>query len=424
MFLSKHTILGISLCLLLSFFPALPSNGADTDTLIFLHYWTGPLSGGINEMAETFNRANRETKVRATGFDHESFKIGIKVMLAGGNPPDMFSYWAGAKTQAMVDSDYIVPIDDVWQEAELDQIFSPTVAKACTYDAHKYALPLTQHYVAFFYNKKTFESLDISPPANWEEFIATCDKLKHAGVRPVALGSREKWPAQFWFDYLLLRTAGPDYRQKLMTGHASYSDPEVEKVFVLWKSLLDAEYFNESPNQLDWAEAAGLVQSGKAAMTLMGTWIIGLFDGQLGWTQDKDYDFFQFPIMSQDIPMTALGPIDTIVVSREGKKTEVKKALAFFSDPGPQMEMSQKSGALSPSKAIPLSFYAPLQRRILRIIRNTPHWAFNYDLATPPEIAGHGLKAFKEFINNPAHYRRILADIDQKYLQFFTNKTE
>lgn len=409
------------LALMLTGLLALPSWAAASDSLIFLHYWTGALSGGIDEMTQAFNRTNPQYKVRATGFEHESFKVGINVMLASGSPPDMFSYWAGAKVKSLVDKGYLAPIDTAWTEAGLDQVFPPSVARACTYNGHKYALPLTQHYVAFFYNRKVFARHNVQPPDSWESFIHACDRLKQAGVTPVALGSREKWPAQFWFDYLLLRTAGPEYRQRLMQGHASYRDPEVTKVFTLWKALLEAGYFNDSPNRLDWSEAAKLVHSGDAAMTLMGTWAIGLFDGQLGWKQSADYDFFRFPGMDAAINMTALGPIDVVVVPREGKAQRVNSVLAYFSDPGPQMEMSRGSGALSPSRAIPPSFYTPLQGRILEVIRNTPHWAFNYDLATPPDMAEHGLDAFKAFVEDPKAYNSILSKLAEEADRSFEN---
>lgn len=396
---SIRALLTAILCLCMM---PLPAFSADSDSLTFLHYWTGALNGGIDETAEAFNRGNPEFTVRATGFDHEAFKVSINVMLAGGTPPDIFSYWAGAKVESLVNQNYLASIDQVWTQSNLNTVFPPPMAEACTYHGQRYAIPLTQHYVAFFYNKKIFTTHNITPPTNWEEFIGVCDTLKQAGVTPIALGSRERWPAQFWFDYLLLRTAGPVYRHKLMNGLASYNDPEVKKVFSLWKSLLDADYFHGSPNVLDWAEAAQVVHADKAAMTLMGTWAIGLFDNQLGWQQDIDYDFFSFPIMDPKIPLTALGPLDVLVVSREGRPADVNSVLAYFSDPGPQMEMSRGSGALAPSQTIPISFYTPLQRRIISDIRKAPHWAFNYDLATPPEVAEHGLNAFKQFIDNPS----------------------
>lgn len=400
---------------------ALPAQPADNPPLVFLHYWTGGLSGGIHEMGQAFNRTGPEYPVETKGFDHEAFKVSISPMLAGGSPPDMFSYWAGAKVQALVKENYLAPIDTVWSEAKLDRVFPKSVAKACTYFGHKYALPLTQHYVGLFYNKKIFARHNITPPENWEQFIAACDKLKGAGIIPIAMGSRERWPAQFWFDYLLLRTAGPEYRQRLMNGLASYTDPEVKQVFKVWKSLLQAAHFNPSPNLLNWTDAAKLVHSGEAAMTLMGTWTIGLFDGQLGWKQGEDYDFFPFPAMNSDIPMTALGPIDVIVVPRQGRPTQVNAVLSYFSKPGPQMEMSKGSGALSPSRSIPSSFYTELQQRIATHVRKTPYWAFNYDLATPPRMAEHGLNTFKNFIYAPDSYNQILIDLARKADAFFAH---
>lgn len=400
-----------ALALILTFILVAPSVSAEKKPLVFLHYWTGGLSGGIREMGRAFNRTKPMYPVQIKEFEHEAFKVSIGPMLAGGRPPDMFSYWAGAKVNALVSGNYLASIDEAWATGNLDDAFPSAVSKACTYFGQKYALPLTQHYVTFFYNKRVFTEHGITAPRSWEQFIDVCDQLKQAGVTPIALGSKERWPAQFWFDYLLLRTAGPKYREKLMSGHASYMDSEIDRVFIIWKSLFDAGYFNESPNQLNWEEASRLVHSGKTAMTLMGTWAIGLFEGKLDWEQETGFDFFRFPIMDKNAPMVALGPIDVIVVARQGRPDDVNEVLTYFSDPGPQMEMSKGSGALSPSRAIPPSFYTKLQRRILDVINQTPYWAFNYDLATPPQVAEYGLNLFQEFIASPKNYKRQLSDM-------------
>ena len=390
-----------------------------SNPLIFLHYWTGAMSGGIDEMTDAYNEARPEYQVKATGFEHESFKVSINAMLAGGSPPDIFSYWAGAKVQALVDANQLAPIDTAWHTSGLDKVFPPALSKACTYYGHKYALPITQHYVAFFYNVRIFNKLGLEKPANWEEFIAACETLKQNNVTPLALGSRERWPAQFWFDYLLLRTAGPKFRADLMQGVESYDDPKVQRAFSLWKALLDAQYFNKTPNSLDWADAAKLVHSGNAGMTLMGTWAIGLFDGQLGWKQQTDYDFFSFPVMDPKVANVGLGPIDVIVAAREGRAGKVSAALTYFSDPGPQMKMSKGSGALAPSQAIPSSFYSPLKAQILQEVRNADQWAFNYDLATPPDIADMGLTSFKKFVENPESQTSILMELNTQAKQYF-----
>ncbi|MEF2232231.1 MAG: extracellular solute-binding protein [Pseudodesulfovibrio sp.] len=375
--------------------------------LVFLHYWTDALNGGIDEMTQAYNRANPGNPVRAAGFEHESFKQSIALMIEGDSTPDLFSYWAGDRARTLVERGDLAPIDTVWADAGLDKVFPAFVNEACTYDGRKYALPLTLHYVAFFYNKEVFRRHGVTPPATWEQFTAACRTLRAAEVTPVALGCRERWPAQFWFDYLLLRTAGPDYRERLMRGEAGYDDPEVSRALCQWRQLLEAGFFSHQSSQLDWAEAAGLVRSGNAAMTLIGTWVIGLFDGKLGWRQEADYDFFPFPTMDADVPRTALGAIDVVMVPRRGRPDRVSRALAYFSDPGPQMAMSRGSGALSPSLAVPPSFYSPLKRRILETVRTAPRWAFNYDLSTPPAVARLGLDSFKLLVDAPADLREI-----------------
>ncbi len=389
----------------------------EPEEIIFLHYWTGSLSGGINEMVTVFNNKYPEFHVRATGFEHESFKIGIKVMLAGGNPPDLFSYWAGARIQSLVDKDYLSPIGDLWEKAKMDERFPTSVANACTYNNQKYAIPVTQHFAAFFYNKKIFTDNDITPPKTWAEFMAVCKKLIKKGIAPIALGARERWPAQFWFDYILLRTAGPEYRHRLMIEKASYNDSEVVNVFSIWKEVLDRGYFISNPNVFDWAAAAKKVYHGEAAMTLMGTWIIGFFDNKLGWKQDIDYDFFPFPAIDPNVPSVSVGPIDAIVIPKKGQLGAAKKTMEYFTDIEPQKEMSKGSGALAPYIQIPSSFYSKLQQRILKTIRETPHWAFNYDLATRPVVAEVGLDCFVRFLEHPGDYKKILNETDKKTKQ-------
>ncbi len=95
------------------------------------------------------------------------------------------------------------------------------------------------------------------------------------------MGTDDKWPAQFWFDYLLLRTAGAEYRAALMAGEASYTDPEVIRAMELWKELFDAGCFADGAtvNSLSMTDAADLLVDGEAAMNLMGTWIMGYVNG-------------------------------------------------------------------------------------------------------------------------------------------------
>ncbi|MFZ5425331.1 MAG: ABC transporter substrate-binding protein [Thermodesulfobacteriota bacterium] len=403
-----------SLLLAFAFVPSGFAASGDGTSIQFLHYWTGSLSGGIDNLAQSYNRSNPQIPVSVKGMEHESFKGAILALLAGGGAPDIFSYWAGARVGALVDAGKLENIEDVWRDNGLDGLFTPGIAAACTYGGLKYAIPVTQHYVAFFYNKRVFANLGLAVPRTWDEFQSVCSALSKAGVVPLALGSKERWPAQFWFDYILLRTAGPEYRSRLMSGQASYEDPEVVRAFAMWRDLIHKAYFNPSSQNLDWAGAAGLVREGRAAMTLMGTWIIGHYEGQLQWKAESDFDFFSFPVVDPSVPHIALGPIDVLVLTKGAGGEAAKRALAFFAGVKPQEAMSTGSGALAPNIRVPLEFYGGLKRRILQDTYKASGWAFNYDLATPPEVADIGLGCFTAFMRNPNLMDRILASTQRK----------
>ena len=373
------------------------------------HYFGGFGGEFIDGIVDDFIAANPGLMHAASPVDHEQFKTSILVQLAGGNPPDAFSYWAGARIQFIVDDGFLMPIDDIWEANDMDSQFPQAVIDtAATYDMHKYAVPLTLHWVGMFYNTALFEEHGVMAPTNWDELIHAAETFKMAGIPAFALGSINRWPGQFWFDMILLRTAGNDYRNKLMSGEASYTDPEVARAFGLWKELVDAGYFYPDANAYDWDEAANMVANGEAAMTLMGTWIGGHFAGN-EMVAGEDFDYFSFPTIDEDTPRASLGPIDTFVVSADAANPDAAKAfLNYLTNPDVQWDFAEGAGNLAPSLLVDTSNYNDVVARIAAEIANDPVFAFNYDLATPPPVAEVGLNSFSEFMANPGDFMAML----------------
>jgi ABC-type glycerol-3-phosphate transport system substrate-binding protein len=387
----------------------------EKERISFLHYFSNSLSTGGDSLVDSFNSMSTKYELVSTPLDHEAFKTSIKEGLQGNNPPDLYSYWAGARTKSVLE--YIEPIDELWNDKKLDEVFPKAIVdSACTYDGKKYLLPITQHYIGIFYNKKIFNDLNLKEPTNWKEFINVCEKIKEADITPIALGAKNKWPAQFWFDYLLLRTAGYDYREGLMEGMSNYNNREVKKVFEIWNDMIQKGYFNENPNELDWEYGANdLVYNGEAAMTLMGSWLISYYENEeFNWEQGKDYDMFSFPTMDNNIERAALGVIDGIVIPKGAVNIDGgKEVLYYLSTNSSQKAMSLGSGALAPNTNIEKSFYSQIQNKIIDEIEKCSQFAFNYDLSTKPELAELGLGLFKKFLQFPNHYERLLEDMNE-----------
>ena len=378
------------------------------------HYFGGFGGEYIEEIIDDFVAQNEGLNREASPVDHEQFKESILVQLAGNNPPDTFSYWAGGLIQAIVDGERLQPIGDTWDANDLGSQFPQGIIdSALTYNGEIYAVPLTLHWVGMFYNPATFEAVGAMPPTTWDELIEVAEKFKAADIPAFALGSLNRWPGQFWFDMLLLRTAGNAYRNELMAGSAAYTDPEVVRAYSMWNDLVQAGYFYPDANAYTWDEAASLVANGEAGMTLMGTWIGGYYEG-LGMTPGEDFDYFSFPTVDEDVPRASLGPIDTFVVSAGAANADAAKAfLVHITDPEIQLKFALGAGNLAPSTAVDPGSYNEVVTRILGEIASDPDFAFNFDLATLPAVAQIGLNSFQEFMANPADYAGILERVQE-----------
>ncbi len=378
------------------------------------HYFTGELGlAAFNAQVAKFTEATGIT-LRDSPVGHEDFKTDILVRAAGNSLPDVFSYWAGARVQFIVDAGSLRPIDEMWAAKGLDDVIAAPVAESATlYNGNRYLVPFNYHYAGMFYNTRVLAEAGMTePPRTWDEFLALCATLKEQGIAPVALGSRNRWPAQFWFDYLLLRTAGPDYRERLMSGAASYADPEVAEAMTLWKALLDDGIFAENANADDWTDAADKVTRGEAAMTLMGTWITGYWNG-MGLVPGEDYDFFEFPEITPGVPNAAVGPVDGLVLSSNAANVEgAEEFLAFMvSDTDVQAAWADAQGALSANVNVDPASYNVVMQKAAATVAAAEAFAFNYDLATHPPVAEVGLSMFTRFINDPSQMETILEQV-------------
>ncbi len=378
------------------------------------HYFTGEL--GLKSLQAQVAKFEADTgyKLEDSPVGHEDFKTDILVRAAGDSLPDVFSYWAGARVQFVVDSDSLTPIDDMWADKGLDDVVAKSVADSATmYNGKRYLVPFNYHYAGMFYNKKVLADAGITElPTTWDEFMAAGQTLLDQGVTPIALGSKDRWPAQFWFDYLLLRTAGPEYRAKLMDGTASYDDAEVQAAMAIWKDLTDKGYFLPNANADGWTDASDKVARGDAAMTLMGTWITGYWNG-IGLVPGEDYDFFPFPAITEGIPNAVVGPVDGFVISSDVQNIDgAKEFLAYMmSSPDVQAAWTSEFGALSANVNVDPGIYNDVMQRAFNTVAEADTFAFNYDLATPPPVAEVGLSMFARFMDDPSKVDAILTQV-------------
>ena len=386
-----------------------------------VHYYSGDM--GKKDMAEIiaqFNAQSENCEMVDNTTGHEDFKTQILVMLAGENPPDVFSYWAGARVQFVVDSNALMELSDYWEAENFDEIVSPGIQGSTQYNGGIYSIPQNFHYSGFFYNPKTMAEAGITEmPGTWEEFLATCEQLKAAGITPIALGSKDRWPAEFYIDYFVSYSAGHEYRAKLQAGEASFTDPEMMHAMELWKELIDKGYFNADANAYLYTDAADMVANGEAAMTLMGTWVTGYWDGN-GLVAGEDYDVFPFPVIDPNVPVATFASTDSWVIPADAKNAEcAKEFIAWALTPEMQLKWAMGQGALPASIKTDTTTFNPVMKKAMDYIASGTLWLPAYDLSTTPPNAKIGLNLMVQMMDDPSLYVTYLEDAQAQSAEVF-----
>jgi len=130
-------------------------------------------------------------------------------------------------------------------------------------------------------------------------------------------------------DKLIDRVAGADYNIALQQGKASYDDPRFRKADSLWDQL--RPFWHPDVGVLQYNEAYMAFAQGQAAMQLIGSWIVGSYQTEMGLVAGKDYGAFAFPIVDAKIPTveTSWGA-NALVLTKSGAKSEAAKAFITF----------------------------------------------------------------------------------------------
>ncbi|MGQ0708714.1 MAG: ABC transporter substrate-binding protein [Rhodoferax sp.] len=218
---------------------------------------------------------------------------GITVKFAPTAPPE-YNSALNARLTAGTAGDLITcrPFDvslDLYKKGHLDKLngnaalksFPDSAQVAWQTDDGKdtYCVPMASVIHGFFYNKKLFAELGLTPPATEAEFYAVLDKIKAAGkVAPLAMGTADQWETnQIVFTSIgANRWKGEEGRKALIAGKKKFTDAE----FVgTWDAMAKwAHYLPKGYQAQTYGDSQNLFGSGRAAIYPAGSWDIAYFE--------------------------------------------------------------------------------------------------------------------------------------------------
>ncbi len=368
------------------------------------------------EIVKRFMEANPDTEVIHSIVAHEDFKTAIRAYLTASTPPDVLTWFAGNRARFFIDNDQIMDISDVWESEGWNESYPKGFQAMSTVDDAQYFLPTSWYWWAVYYRVSVFEELGLEVPETWDEFLAVNETLKENGYTPLAIGTKYRWTAAAWFDYLNMRINGPQFHIDLMLGKESYDDPRVAKVFEYWRVLLDNGYFLEDAAAYSWSEALEPFIAGDAAMYLMGDFIRDSLPEEV----EADLDFFRFPIIDPTMPIGEDAPTDGFFLSANAPNPEAAKAfLAYLGSVEVQTYNAETLGRLPTNSGVDRSLFTEQQQKGMELIDGADFVAQFYDRDTTPEMADEGMNAFMAFWDDPDSIETLLADLEAARQEIF-----
>ncbi len=310
-----------------------------------MHWWTsGGESAAIKEFAAAYQKAGG-TWIDSAVAGGENARAAMISRIGGGNPPTAAQFNTSKQYHDLIDAGMLNDLDPVAEKEGWDRWLPAPVIQSIKVKGHYYAVPVNIHNPTWFwYSKAAFKKAGISgEPKTPEEFFADLDKLKSAGLVPLALGG-QGWQEFITFYSWVLVSGGPDLYLKFFRDHdgATVASPTFRKALTDFKRLkgyVDAG----SPNR-NWNDATAMVITGKAGFQIMGDWAKGEF-AVAHQTAGKEYGcFFGFGAKA---PYMIAGDVFVFPKNKDPDAVKAQHLLAtVVTSPAAQVAFNNKKGSI------------------------------------------------------------------------------
>lgn len=248
------------------------SSASAQSVIKWLHLEANPERLAVwQDIAAQYEAEHPDVKIEFQFLENEAFKAKLPTLLQSSEAPSMFYTWGGGVLKAQTETG---ALRDLTEAMDADggawrSTFSPAAIDGLSIDGKVWAAPFQWGQVSFFYNKALFEEagVDASAIATWQDFLDAVQKLKDAGITPIAGGGGDKWPIHFYWSYLTMRELGKDGFAAAKNGEGFTGEGFIrasEKLIELGA----LEPFQEGYLGATWPDTQAVFADGRAAMLL------------------------------------------------------------------------------------------------------------------------------------------------------------
>lgn len=241
-----------------------------------LHWWT---SGGEAKAVEVLKsewtkQGNQWNDFAVQGGGGKSAMTVLKSRALAANPPEA-AHLKGYELKEWAGLGFLRDLSPMAEHLGWYSQMPPMVRATLSQNGALMAVPTGIHRVNWLWlNRKIFERNKLTPPTDWAQFVSVADQLKKLGITPLAIGN-EPWQLAVLFETVALGEGGKAFYRKafLEQDSATLTGPDMVRVLTRFQQL--RAYVPQKYAGLKWHQATNLLESGGAAMQVMGDWVKG-----------------------------------------------------------------------------------------------------------------------------------------------------
>jgi len=371
----------------------------------------------------SYNASGDHPSVKMQTFVNDPYKQKLQTALGSPNAPDVFLNWGGGNLQTYVTAGQVVDLGPLLDGApDWKAAFLPSVLDGAKLNGTYYGIPLEGvQPVTLFHNKDVFAKAGISgPPTTWNDLLSDVDKLKSAGVTPIALAGSQPWTELMWMEYLLDRIGGPEAFAAIQDGKpGAWRAPAVRTALNMIVDLVKRGAFGSNYGSVgqDNGAADALLSHGKAGMELMGSWEYAaqldatpefVTQGKLGWS-----DFPSVPHGTGDAKNIVGNPSNFFSITTKSKNKKAAKNFLKKTTTDPHyIDGLIKIGQVPPIKNITSKLraapHADYTTYIYDLVRHTPSFQQSWDQALDAATAQKMLTNLQKVFNRQQTPRQFI----------------
>lgn len=375
-----------------------------------IHWWTsGGESASVKVFSDAYNATGGVWVDTAVALGEQARSVAIN-RIVGGNPPTMAQFNTSKQFLDVVEQGMLNNVDEVAIRDGWDKFLPETVLNVVKVKGHYYAAPVDIHMPTWiWYSKAAFKKAGIAAePKTMDELFAVLDKLKAAGLIPLAHGG-QTWQDSTVFTAVLANVGGADLYLKVLRDR----DPKAIQGEAFKKVLTDFKrlqsYVDKGSPGRNWNDATAMLITGKAGVQIMGDWAKGEFTAA-HQVAGKDYGCIAG--FGPKSPYIIQGDVFVFPKTTNAEQVKAQKVLAgLMLAPATQVAFSNKKGSIPVRTDVDSSKMDICAQQGLAIMKDKSRQLGNGEVYLNPDQNGSMADILTAYWNRNIPVEKVQKDI-------------